>query len=275
MSTAALVRTPPSALTEVGAVVRRGLRDQRRSILTWGLSLGLMCALIAVIYPSLEDSISELMENYPPALKDAFDISDITSVEGYVHSEMFTIIMPLAMAIFAIRAALHLTLVAEDRGELDTTLTLPIARPVLSLGAFLVAAVLSAAILLVVAALTFAGGRLAGTGIDLGLTLAGTMGLWPLAVLSAGTASLLGGLLSGAGRVTAIGTGIVVSMYVADLVARLVDGVADLRYVSAFHYYGSPLTEGIDVSSFVLVAGAGVVLAAAGAALFDRRDIGH
>lgn len=275
MSTAALVRTPPSAVAEVGAVVRRGLRDQRRSILTWGLSLGLMCALIALIYPSLEDSISELMENYPPALKDAFDISDITSVEGYVHSEMFTIIMPLAMAIFAIRAALHLTLVAEDRGELDTTLTLPIARPVLSLGAFLVAAVLSAAILLVVAALTFAGGRLAGTGIDLGLTLAGTMGLWPLAVLSAATASLLGGLLSGAGRVTAIGTGIVVSMYVADLVARLVDGIADLRYVSAFHYYGSPLTEGIDVSSFVLVTAAGVVLAAAGAALFARRDIGH
>ena len=44
--------------------------------------------------------------------------------------------------------------------------------------------------------------------------------------------------------------------------------------LSAFHYYGSAIEHGIDPWSFAGLAVAGLVLAAAGRVLFERRDVG-
>jgi hypothetical protein len=40
-------------------------------------------------------------------------------------------------------------------------------------------------------------------------------------------------------------------------------------------YYGAPLRDGLDVSGFLVLLAAGAVLAAAGAAFFERRDLGR
>jgi len=63
------------------AIVRRGLRDHRRAPLTWGGALGAMCALMAAIWPSIEGSINKAVESYPQALKDAFNLTQLTTVE--------------------------------------------------------------------------------------------------------------------------------------------------------------------------------------------------
>jgi hypothetical protein len=48
-----------------------------------------------------------------------------------------------------------------------------------------------------------------------------------------------------------------------------------VRWFSAFRYYGAPLRDGIDISHFVALSAAGVVLIGVGAVLFDRRDLRH
>jgi ABC-2 type transport system permease protein len=257
------------------AVVRRGIADQRRAVLTWGGSLGLMGAFIAAIYPSVRDSLIKVVQSYPSGLKQAFGVQGFDTVESYVHAELFSLIVPLAVGFFAIRSATRETVQAEERGYLDTVLSLPLPRRVLAGGSALATMVISAGILVVVALLTFVAGRIAGTGISLGLTFAGALGLWPLAVFFAGVASVAGGLMSRSAEVTGVAAGILVAMYVLDLAGRLSSSLEPLRWFSAFRYYAAPLRDGIDVSHFLVLTAAGIVLIAVGAVLFDRRDLGH
>ena len=257
------------------AVIRRGIADQRRAVLVWGGSLGLMSAFIAAIYPSVKDSLAKVVESYPAGLKQAFGVTSFDTVEGYVHAEMFSLIVPLAVGFFAIRSATRETVLAEERGYLDTLLSLPLPRRVLVGGSAFATLVISAAILAVTALLTFVSGRIAGTGISLGLTFAGALGLWPLTVFFAGVASVVGGLLNRSAEVSGIATGILIGMYVIDLAGRLTSSLESLRWASAFRYYGAPMRDGIDISHFAVLTVAGIALIAAGALLFDRRDLTH
>ncbi|MGZ8649674.1 MAG: hypothetical protein ACXW08_13780 [Solirubrobacteraceae bacterium] len=45
----------PSAARALRAVVRRGLRDNRRAPLAWGGSIGSMSGLMAALLPVIED----------------------------------------------------------------------------------------------------------------------------------------------------------------------------------------------------------------------------
>jgi len=266
---------PPAWAASLRAVVRRGLADQRRAVPAWGGALGALGAFMAAIYPSVKDAIDKVAESYPAGLKEAFGVDEMNTVEGYVHAEMFSLIVPLAIGFFAIRSVLRMIVVAEERGHLDTILALPLSRRVLVAGSFACAALVSAAILVLTGALTFVAGRLAGTGISPGLTAAGAIGVWPLAVCFAGIAVLAGGVLHRSASVTGVATGALVAMYAVDLAGRLADALEPLRWISAFRYYGAPLRDGIDAASFAGLTAAGLLLAVAGALLFERRDVRH
>ena len=256
-------------------MVRRGLLDRRRTVLLWGGSLGALGAFMAAIYPSIQSSIESIAKNYPAGLKEAFGVQAMNTVEGYVHAEMFSLIVPLAIGYFAIRAVAAAIVGAEERGHLDTILSLPMSRWVLMVGSYLVAAVVSVAILALTGAMTFIAGRIAGTHISLGLVIAGSMGVWPLALFFAGVSALASGVLHGARTVNGIALAALVAMYALDLAGRLAHGLEPLRWISAFRYYGAPLRDGIDPASFIGLTGAGVLLLIAGALLLERRDVLH
>ena len=263
----------PSASRSLRAVVRRGLRDHRRAPLSWGLPLGAMCALIVGIYPSIEDSLNELTKSYPEGLKQAFGIEQLDTVEAYLDAEMFSLIVPLALAFFAVRSISREISVAEERGYLDTTLAAPVSRRALVAGSFIVTALASAAVLAAVFALTTLAGLAVGAGLSFGKLAAGVANVWPLAVFSSGLAVLAAGLLHKSAQVTAIAAGTLVGMYVVDLAGKLADAAEPFRWVTAFKYYGSGLTEGIDLAAFVGLTLCGAVLAFLGSLLFERRDV--
>jgi hypothetical protein len=62
-------------------------------------------------------------------------------------------------------------------------------------------------------------------------------------------------------------------MYVIDLVGKLDPGLSGVRYLSVFKYYGNGIEEGIEPLAFAGVTLVALLLAAAGAWLFGRRDI--
>jgi ABC-2 type transport system permease protein len=62
-------------------------------------------------------------------------------------------------------------------------------------------------------------------------------------------------------------------MYLLDVLGKLAPSVSDLRWLSAFRYYGTPLTEGLDAGGLIALVATATLLAAAGAALHERRDI--
>lgn len=264
---------PPSWRRSLATLVRRGVRDSRRAPLTWGGGLGLMSGLMAAIWPSFEDSVDQIFENYPAALKDAFNIQELDSVEKYIDAEMLSLIVPLALAFFAVRCATRATVGAEDRGHLDTLLSLPVSRRVLVASALIVSALMVLAILGVTWVLTMIAGALAGTGISAGTMAVGLLNVWPLSMAFAGLAVLVAGLAHRPVTVTEIAAGTLVAMYVIDLAGKLSDTVEPLREITAFRYYGSAVQNGFDISHALGLTLVGVVLAAIGTVLFERRDV--
>lgn len=249
------------------------LSDRRRSVLAWGLPLGVMSAFIVAIFPSVEESISKAIEGYPEALKEAFGISQISTVEQYLHAEMLSLIVPLALGYLAVRAVASGLSGAAESGRLDVILSAPVSRRRLVAAGFLGTAVELAGVLLVTLLLTALGGLLAGAGLDFGPALAGFANVWPLALLFAGLGIIATAWSLRTSIVTGSVAGVLVAMYVIDLIGRLDPDLDALRYVSVFRYYGNAIENGIEPLAFAGVTAAAVVLAALGALLFERRDL--
>ena len=153
-----------------------------------------MGALMAAIWPSIEASMDEIAAEYPAGLKDAFGIGQLDSVETYIDAEMLSIIVPLALAIFAVRCISKSTVGAEDRGHLDTLLSLPVSRRVLVAASFVVTGLVLAMILALIWALTWIAGAAAVRGISAATLAAGMANVWPLAMAFAGFAVFVAGL---------------------------------------------------------------------------------
>lgn len=263
----------PSRTRSLIVVIRNGLHLYRRDPLIWGGSLGATCALIAAIWPSIEDSIGKAVGSYPEGLKQAFGIQELDSVEKYVDVEMLSLIVPLALAFFAVRCATRALVGAEERGHLDALLSLPLSRRVLVAGSFIVTGLVLAAILVVIWLLTWSVGTVAGTDISASVLARGVANVWPLSMAFAGLAILAAGVLHRQAAVIAIATGTLVAMYVVDLLGKLSPDMEPLRAISAFRYYGSAVQDGLDVTHVLGLTLVGVVLTAIGAVLFDRRDV--
>lgn len=247
--------------------------DRRRSVLAWGLPLGLMSAFIVAIFPSVEDSISKAVEGYPQGLKEAFGIGQLSNVEQYLQAEMLSLIVPLAMGYLAVRAIASGLTGAAESGRLDVLLSAPVSRTRLVLAGFLATAAELAAVLLVTGLLTGLGSVLAGAGLDAGAAAEGFANVWPLALLFAGCGAIAAGFSLRTSVVTGSVAGLLVAMYVIDLVGRLDPDLSGLRYVSVFKYYGNAIEDGIEPLAFAGVTAAACLLAALGAGLFERRDL--
>jgi ABC-2 type transport system permease protein len=258
---------------QVAALLRTHLYDRRRSVWAWGIPLGLMSAFIVAIFPSVEDSISKAVQGYPEGLKEAFGIGELSNVEQYLQAEMLSLIVPLALGYLAVRAIASGLTGAAESGRLDVLLSAPVSRTRLVLAGFLATALELAAVLLLTGALTGLGSVLAGAGLDAGAATAGFANVWPLALLFAGFGAIAAGFSLRTSVVTGSVAGVLVGMYVVDLVGRLDTDLDGLRYLSVFKYYGNAIEDGIDPLAFAGVTLAACLLAAAGAWLFERRDL--
>jgi ABC-2 type transport system permease protein len=278
MSTVAAGRTNVQASLPRGraafvALVRRGLRDARRAPLVWGGGLGIMSAFEVVLFPSIRKALGPAFEGYPASVKEALGITDLSTIDAYLHAEMFSLVLPFALAFFAMRAVANAISGAEERGYLDALLAAPVARRVLVAGAFATAAISSAAVLLVVGAMTAIAGALTGEAVGAAHLAGGLAGVWALGLFFAGCATLAAGALQRSAIVLGTIGGVLGAMYLFDLAGKLSDPVHGLRWLSAFRYYGTPLQTGLDVAGFAVLVVAGGALAIAGAACFERRDI--
>lgn len=204
----------PPVWRSLRAVVRRGLRDHRRAWLTWGGPLGAMSALMAAIWPSVEGVLNEALEGYPEALKEAFNIREITTVEAYIDAEMMSLIVPLAVAFLAVRVVTRAIAVAEEQRYLNTLLAAPVGRTALVAGAFVVVAIVVAVVLAVTTLLTWIVALLVGADASLAVLGRGAANVWPLSMLFAGLAglaALAAGRLHRSAQVTGIAVGTLVA----------------------------------------------------------------
>ena len=258
---------------QLTALVRAHLSDRRRSLLAWGVPLGLWSAFIVLIFPSVEGALSKAIKSYPTALKEAFGIGTLTNVEQYLHAEMLSLIVPLALGYLAVRAVASGLSGAAESGRLDVLLSAPVSRRRLAAASFVATAVELAIVLVLTVALTALGSLVSGADLSFTSAVAGYANVWPLALLFAGLGVIATGFSLRTSVVTGAVAGVLVTMYVIDLVGRIDPGLSGIRYVSVFKYYGNAIEDGIDPLAFCGVTVAAVALALLGGWLFDRRDL--
>jgi ABC-2 type transport system permease protein len=186
---------------------------------------------------------------------------------------MLSLIVPLAVGYLAVRSVASGLSGAAESGRLDVLLSAPLSRRRLVASGFAAAALELAAVLAVSLLLTLLGSILAGAGLSFGMALAGYANVWPLALLFAGFGLVATGWSLRTSVVTGSVAGLLVAMYVVDLIGRLDTSLDWVRYGSVFRYYGKAIEDGIDPLAFAGVTAAAVALAALGALLFERRDL--
>jgi len=255
------------------ALLAAQLHERRRSVLSWGLPIGLWSGFVVAIYPSVEDALQKAIASYPEALKEAFGIAELNSVEQYLSAEMLSLIVPLAIGYLAVRSVASGLSGAAESGRLDVLLSAPVSRSRLVAASFGATAAEIACVLLASLLITALSSLLVGAGLSFGLALAGFANVWPLALLSAGLGIVVTGWSLRTAIVTGSVAGVLVAMYVADLVGRLDTSLDWIRYGSVFRYYGHAIEDGIDPVAFIGVTATAVAIAAFGAALFERRDL--
>lgn len=258
---------------QLAALVRTHLSDRRRSLLAWGIPLGLWSAFIVLIFPSVEGALSKAVADYPPALKEAFGIGELSNVEQYLHAEMLSLIVPLALGYLAVRAVASGLAGAAESGRLDVLLSAPVSRARVAAASFAATAVELAIVLVMTVLLTGLGNLVAGADLSFSATLAGYANVWPLALLFAGLGIVATGFSLRTAVVTGAVAGVLVTMYVVDLIGRLDPDLSGIRYASVFKYYGNAIEDGIEPLAFLGVTAVAVALAALGAWLFERRDL--
>lgn len=262
-------------------VILRMFKDRKISLVVYSVAaIGFLWMYVAV-YPSIgkqAEQFTKLYESYPESLMKAFGIDkiDLTSFENFISIEHFSLIWPIMLAILLISIASGSFAGEIERGTNEMVLSRPISRARLFAGRYLfgVCAMVLFVVVSVFAVLPLA--ALHGVDVVAGrfLFIAALGALFGLAVFS--VSLLVSALVSERGRVSMIMGGLLVVMYVLNVVAALKENLSDLRYLSFFHYfdYQTVLTKGTITATSIWVFSAVIVVSTiAGVLLWKRRDV--
>ena len=248
---------------------------QLRSVLIWGVALGLYSAAMVASFTTFSgdaEQMNQLLEAYPKELLDAFGIEDLGDVENYLNSQVF-LLAPLALAFFPILNAAGAIAGAEERGTIDVLLGNPVPRWQLVAGSFAATALSLLGILAITGLLTWGTAVLTDVNLSLESAVEAVLNMWPVCLFFGGLAMLCSSLFHRRALAVAIPAFLLFAMYLVDAVGRASEDLEDLRPASVFYYYGSAIEDGIDWGNFggVTLAALSFVLLAVLA--FQRRDI--
>ena len=257
-------------------VLTKTWHDQRRGVLGWSVGLALTVLLMGGIWPSFSDmDINALLDQYPEAMKQIFNVTDMGTGAGYLNAELFSIMLPAMFVIFAIARGARLVAGEEEDGTLDVLATLPVSRRLVLLqkaGALAIGVGVMAVVLFVATCA-------ASVAFDLQIPVLhaanGALSMFLLGLEFGFIALALGASTGRRGLAVGVSAGIAGVSYLLFLMAQLVEGVRPLRVLSPIYQATAdgPLSPAVPpIAALMLVTG--LVALAVSVALFDRRDLG-
>jgi len=248
--------------------------------MTWAVGIGVYVALIVAFWPSIRGSseITKAIENYPDAMKEFFGGAaafDYTRPGGFLNTQLFSLILPLLITIFAIGYGASAVAGDHERGTLDLELALPVRRSrivgektmALTAGVVMLSLVSALAIVVV--------GTLVDLNIGLGEIVAACAGAGLVAVLFGLLALTVGAATGNRGLALGVSTAAFVAGYLIQALSGLVEAIKPLRWVSPlYHANGTiPINSGFPVTHDLLLVVVCAVLVVAAVQVFEHRDV--
>lgn len=263
-------------------VGRRWLRDRRRGLVWWCLGIVALVASTVAVFPTVagDESFEQLAEDLPPSLRALVGLADgvpLTSAPGYLHTRLFSTLLPLLLVVLAIGLGARALGGSEEDGTLELLVAQPVERGRVVVERYLANAALLAVVtsvfLTALVGMAWPVGAL--DGVD-GAGLAGaTVGAFALAQLHGSVAYAVGAARGRRAPAVGVATAVAAAGYVVQGLLSLSDAVAPLRFVSPWHWYlgRNMLTDGVAPDAVVVPLVLSVALAAASVPVFARRDL--
>ncbi|MFN8374675.1 MAG: ABC transporter permease subunit [Anaerolineae bacterium] len=265
-------------MNNTGVIFKRTLRDQRKTIIGWGIALAVYMLYVVVLYPTMQqlDYLNEIMQVPIFQALVGSEVTDFTSPGGFIGMYVF-LYLPLILAVFAILFGMSITSSEEEQGTLDVLLAAPVPRSQLILEKLAAGTVALALILLG----AFVGYLLGvvftpSLQIDWGVLLLAFLNIIPVTLLMIALTLLLSTILRSRGLVGGIMTVFLVASYFIMTLGQMAsEPISNMRYLSIFNYYGgaSVITRGMDWGGFAFISV--IVIATIALSLFtvQRRDL--
>ncbi|MBO9532365.1 MAG: ABC transporter permease subunit [Solirubrobacteraceae bacterium] len=256
-------------------LVRHLHRRRLRSTIIWGLSIALTSALMAAAFTAIDPAAMEsLTKTVDPKLLEAFGSTpeSFSSADGFMAGKLLSY-MPLILGFFPILMASRGIAGAEADGSLDVLVTQPIPRWQIPASLFIASVIGLVEILVIYVVGTELAVVLTGIDLSLGKVVTSAIGLIPISLAFGALALMLSARVRKPGEVTGIAGGVLVASYLLNTIVLILPDLDDLKILTAFHWYGSPIERGLDGTGTAVLLVAAALFAAASIPLFNRRDI--
>jgi len=260
------------------SIFLKTLRDFRIAILGWGVGMGLVMFEVQATVGSLVSTPAARATLVSLAGSFAWNADPVAvdTVGGYATWKVGIFI--LLVAIWPLMACSRLLRGEEERGSLDVLLSLPRGR--LRVALEKLAAVWTALLLmgLLIALITFAGGKSFNADYSLGDALLFGLNLVLICGVFGSIALLLSQFTQERGTAAGVTGGLLLVFIVLDMVHRVIPGTEWLSRLSPVYYYNlsKPLVPsyGTNPGALLVLLGLSVLLSGAALLLFVRRDVG-
>lgn len=265
----------------MAAIFFRMIKDKKVMVIVYCLaSIGFMWMYIGM-FPSMQgqaQQFEEVMKNYPQEIMKAMNIEELSfdTIEKFLAMEDFSIIWPL-MAIFMMCSFAGGALAGEiEKGTAEIILSKAISRTKIFFGKYLAGifllAVFTAVSVFMVAPLC------AIHNIDYNLInfvkMAVIAYLFGIAVFS--IAFMFSAMFSERSKPYMFTGGILLLMYVFNIISNLKDSLKNFKYLSFFHFYNQnqPLIHNnLEMNSVYVFVGVTIICTIVGLIYFHKRDI--
>jgi ABC-2 type transport system permease protein len=264
----------------IGLSFRMELRRSR--VLAVGLALVVLVygGVIAAFYPILRANtaaINDYLKLFPKEFMAAFGMTGSLADPGiFFTSYIGSFLWPVVGAMAAIVLATRPTAADAERGWADVSLATPLTRSRYLGAAILGEVTVIAALALVTVAGVLVAGALVGASFDAGRFLSAGVVLWLFGCAIAGVTSVAAVVTLSRGIAAGLAAGLLIAMYLLNIVAQVQPDLAWLGDLSAFRYAGvatlidQGTADWVGIAVFAIVAGTGW---AASLVLFRRRDL--
>ncbi len=256
-------------------VFMKTLRDQRRGLIGWGIGIAATVILMSAIWPSFSDvDFDAIMDQYPEALMEIFNVTDMSTAAGYLNAEIFSLMIPIIFIIYAIGRGARLIAFEEEEGTLEVLAAMPVPRNRVLIGKACGLAVAIGVLAVVLYASTWLSSLVFGLEVPATHILNATIAMYLLA-LEFGLIALAVSASTGR-RALALGvaSGLAGASYLLYIAGQLFDGLRPFLKASPFYQAISEGPLGPSLPPIVAVMPlVGLVVFALSVPIFDKRDL--
>lgn len=264
------------------SIFKRFFRDRWVSLVIYvvaGIAFLWMYVALFPYIKSQSDQLNQLLNSYPESMKKAFGMQTsmlFSSLEGYISTEMFSFFWPMLVSFLGVATGALIVAGEIEIGTIELILAQPVSRLKIYFGKYLVGLVniLIFVVLSIIAIVPLAKIYHISYQFSHYINLIFMGLLFATAIFS--IATLISAKFSDRGKVYFITAGILIVMYVVNIISGLKDNLKNLQYFSFLHYFkaGDILVNNkVEVTSIIVFISIIILSTLLGAWIFVRRDI--